>query len=202
VSNERLGDVYLAQGNLAAALQQYRASLDRWVSLRDREPSNTDLQRFTSVALNKVGDVLVLQGDLPGALRSFRDGLAIVEQLAKGAPDNAGWQRDLSVSHLMIGDVLKAQGNPGEALTSFRAGLAIRERLAQADPANAQWQWDLLPAHWRLAATGDEPARRWPLVIAAIRKLKDENKLSPDRARFLPIAEERLAQLEAQVSPK
>jgi hypothetical protein len=44
--------------------------------------------------------------------------------------------------------------------------------------------------------------RWWLLVIAAIRKLKDENKLSPDRARFLPIAEERLAQLEAQASPK
>ena len=39
------------------------------VPIRDRDPSNADLQRFTSVTLEKVGDVQVAQGDLKAALK-------------------------------------------------------------------------------------------------------------------------------------
>jgi hypothetical protein len=86
VSNERLGDICLAQGNLSAAIEQYRASLARMVPIRDADPSNMDLQRFTSVTYQKIGDVLVAQGNLPEALKSFRDDLAITEQLARRTP--------------------------------------------------------------------------------------------------------------------
>jgi hypothetical protein len=37
--------------------REYRASLDKMVPIHDRDPSNADLQRFTSVTLEKVGDV-------------------------------------------------------------------------------------------------------------------------------------------------
>jgi hypothetical protein len=39
VLNERLGDVYLAQGNLPDALEQYRASLIRMIPIRDADAS-------------------------------------------------------------------------------------------------------------------------------------------------------------------
>ncbi len=77
MSYEKVGDVQVAQGDLAGALTSYRDSL----AIRDRlaksDPGNAGWQRDLSVSYNKVGDVQVAQGDLAGALTSYRDSLAI-----------------------------------------------------------------------------------------------------------------------------
>jgi hypothetical protein len=105
----------------------------------------------------------------------------------------AGRRRDLSVSYIKIGDVLVAQGNLPEALKTFRDGLGIRERLAQSDPSNARWQFDLVISHWKLAANGDDAARRFAFIVATLRKLKEENRLTPVQESWLPKAEAQLA---------
>ena len=143
VSYEKVGDVQMAQGDLAGALKSYRDSLAIAERLAKSDPGNAGWQRDLSVSYNKVGDVQVAQGDLAGALQSYRAGLAIGERLAKSDPGNAGWQRDLSVSYNEVGDVQVAQGNLAGALKSYRDSLAIRERLAQSDPGNTGWQRDL-----------------------------------------------------------
>jgi hypothetical protein len=89
--------------------------------------------------------------------------------------------------------VLVAQGNLTEAEKSFRDGLAIAERLAQADPSNAGWQVDLIVSHWRLAANGDDAWRRFAFIVATLRKLKEENRLTPAQESLLPEAEAQLA---------
>ena len=108
-------------------------------------------------------------------------------------PSNMDLQRFTSVTHNKIGDVLKAQGNLAEALKSFRDGLAIAERLAQTDPGNAGWQVDLVVSHWKLATNGDDAPRRFAFIVATLRKLKAENRLTPAQERLLPKAEARLA---------
>jgi len=79
------------------------------------------------------------------------------------------------------------------ALKSYRDGLAIRERLVQADPSNAGRQFDLVVSHWKLAANGDDAPRRFAFIAAALRKLKAENRLTPEEESWLPEAEARLA---------
>jgi predicted negative regulator of RcsB-dependent stress response len=127
VSYDRVGDVLVAQGNLADALKSFRGGL----AIRDRvamaDPGNAGWQRDLSVSYDNIGDVLVAQGHLAEALKSFRGGLAIRERLAKVDPGNAGWHHDLSVSYDNVGDVLVAQGQLAEALKSFRDGLGIRD---------------------------------------------------------------------------
>jgi hypothetical protein len=66
-----------------------------------------------------------------------------------------------------VGDVLVAQDDLQAALKNFRDALAIAERLAKADLGNAQWQADVLWWNWRLAKYGDDPARRWALIVPA-----------------------------------
>ena len=188
----------MAQGNLPEALTSFRDGLAIADRLAQADPGNAGWQRDLSVSYNKIGDVLVAQGNLPEALTSFRDGLAIRDRLAQADPGNAGWQRDLSVSYERIGDVLVAQGNLPEALTSFRDGLAIRDRLAKTDPGNAGWQIDLVVSHWKLAEHGDDAARRFGFIVATLRALRDENRLTSARAKWLPRAEERLAKLTAR----
>jgi hypothetical protein len=85
------------------------------------------------------------------------------------------------------------QGNLPEALKTFRDGLGIRERLAQSDPSNAGWQFDVIVSYWKLAANGDDAARRFAFIVAALRKLKAENRLTPAQQRRLPEAEAQLA---------
>jgi tetratricopeptide (TPR) repeat protein len=178
------GYLLIGRGNLDAA----QTRLDRLLSLAGEGQS---FYRFW--AQFGLGDIRVQRGDLAGALKSFGDGLAIAERLAQSDAGNAGWQRDLSVSYNNIGDVLVAQGNLAEALKSFRDGLAIAECLAQSDAGNAGWQFDLVVSHWKLAANGDDAPGRFAFIVAALRKLKAENRLSPAQERWLPEAEAQLA---------
>ena len=142
-SYSKIGDVQVAQGDLAGALKSYRDGLAIIDRLAKSDPGNAGWQRDLSVSYDKVGDVQVAQGDLAGALKSYRDSLAIADRLAQSDPGNAGWQRDLSVSYEKIGDVQVAQGDLAGALKSYRDGLAITDRLAKSDPGNAGWQRDL-----------------------------------------------------------
>jgi Tetratricopeptide repeat len=82
MSQDLLGNVLLAQGDLPHALDAYRAGLDIRKRLAQADPSNTTAQRNVSVSHNKVGDVLYAQGDLAGALAEFHASLAIAERLA------------------------------------------------------------------------------------------------------------------------
>jgi tetratricopeptide (TPR) repeat protein len=150
VSYNKIGDVLVAQGNLAEALKSFRDGHVIRERLAQSDPGNAGWQGDLSVSYNKIGDVLVAQGNLAEALKSFRDGLAIRERLSRSDPGNAGWQRDLSASYDRVGGVLVAQGNLAEALKLFRDGLVIRERLAQSDPGNAGWQRDLSVSYTKI----------------------------------------------------
>jgi tetratricopeptide (TPR) repeat protein len=143
LSHERIGNVWISQGNLPEALTSYRDSLAIFDRLAQSDPSNAGWRRDLSVSYEKVGNVQVAQGDLAGALNSYRESLTIRDQLAKSNPGNTGWQRDLSVSYNRDGDVQVTQGDLAGALESYSDGLAIIDRLATSDPGNAQWQYDL-----------------------------------------------------------
>ena len=132
VSHERIGDVQVEQGDLAAALTSYQASHDILERLTKADAGNAGWQRDLSVSHDRIGDVQVERGDLAAALTSHQASLAISERLAKADAGNAGWQRDLSVSHNKIGDVQVERGDLAAALTSYQASLAISERLAKA----------------------------------------------------------------------
>jgi len=99
----QVGIVLEAQGDLAGALQEYRASLAIVERLASSDPSNTGWQRDLSLSYNTVryvleaqGDVLEAQGDLTGAMQEYRAALAIAERLASSDPSNTQWQQNLS----------------------------------------------------------------------------------------------------------
>ena len=92
VAYDSVGDVQVAQGDLAGALKSYRDGLGIAARLAQSDPGNARFQRDLSVSYSKIGSVQVAQGDLAGALKSYRDGLAISERLAQADPGNAGWQ--------------------------------------------------------------------------------------------------------------
>ena len=174
-----------AQGEGAAALTAYRASLAIRERLAQQDPNNAEWQRDLTVSHDRIGDMLAAQGEGAAALTAYRASLAIRERLAQQDPNNAEWQRDLSVSHDRIGDMLAAQGEGAAALTAYRASLAIRERLAQQDPNNAEWQTDVVVSCWKLAQSNadiaeDQIDRRALLErgLAILHGLHDESRLT------------------------
>ena len=66
MSFNKIGDVQVAQGDLAGALKSYQDSL----AIRDRlaksDPGNAGWQRDLSVSYNNIGYVQKAQGDLAG----------------------------------------------------------------------------------------------------------------------------------------
>ena len=178
---DEVGNVQVAQGDLAGALKSYRDSLAIRQRSAQSDPGNADWQRVLSVSYNKVGNVQVEQGDLAAALKSYRDSLAITERLAQTDPGNAGWQHDLSVSHGNVGNVELVQGDLAGALKSYRDSLAIVERLAQSDPGNADWQCD------QEQATSHEPCgyRARTCVYSPSAERGSSNRFTGSRRVFL-----------------
>jgi tetratricopeptide (TPR) repeat protein len=152
VAYDRVGNLQVAQGDLAGALKSYRDSLTIRDRLAQSDPGNVGWQRDLWVSYIKVGGMKVAQGDRAGALKSYSDSLAIADRLAKSDSGNAGWQRDLSVAYNFVGDVELAQGDLNAALSSYQAYRAIMEPLAKSDPGNDGWQRDLSVAYEKVGA--------------------------------------------------
>jgi tetratricopeptide (TPR) repeat protein len=150
VSNDRVGDVQVAQGNLGAALTSYLALRETAKRLSLLDPGTAQWQSDLAVSYNKFGDVQVVQGDLRAARANYEVAQEIRTRLLQREPGNAEWQLDLSVSQERIGDMQSAQGDLGAALVSYLAALKIRTHLSQSDPSNTAWQNDLSVSHTKV----------------------------------------------------
>jgi hypothetical protein len=67
VSQQRIGGVLSAQGDLAGAQRAYRQSLEIRQRLAESNPSNPGWQRDLAVGHGRIGDVLGAQVNLTGA---------------------------------------------------------------------------------------------------------------------------------------
>ena len=81
--DDRIGDVLMAQDNMADALKAFEDQFAIAERLARIDPGNAGWQRDLSVCHEKVGDVQMAQGNLPEALKSYRAGLR--DQRAAGA---------------------------------------------------------------------------------------------------------------------
>ena len=93
---QKVGDVQVAQGDLAGALNSYRDGL----AIRERpaqsDPGNAGWQRDLAVSYAKLAGVYRQSNDRDKALAALRQGKAIMDRLVKLSPDNAGWKRDVA----------------------------------------------------------------------------------------------------------
>ena len=141
VSQMKIGDALVAQGNLPDALVAFRqghANLDR---LARADPGNVSWQLELSMSQRRIGDVLVAQGNLPEALQAFLDGLATAGRLAtRDDPVDAQWLVAVATSFERLGDVRIAQGNLPEAFGLFCKSYDAWDHLTKANPHDTRWQ--------------------------------------------------------------
>jgi tetratricopeptide (TPR) repeat protein len=152
-ARDQLGDVYLAQGRLELAMNEFSATRQIAKSFTESEPQNTYWWRELSVCLAKAGRVLEGQGKPVEALREYETGKKILLQLTEQNPQNTDWQGDLSTSYNCIGNVLADQGKLDEALREYEVFKQIMVELTERDPANTDWLRSLSVAHCCIGLT-------------------------------------------------
>ena len=85
-----------AQGDLAAALASYQASLAIAERLAQADPGNADWQRDLALSYGRVAIVKAQQGARNDALSALQQGREIVARLSQQSPDNATLHSDLA----------------------------------------------------------------------------------------------------------
>src|SRR5581483_2908606 len=91
-ADNEVGDVLMAQGNLAEALKSYRDGYAIAERLAAADPGNVHVQRDLSVANERIGDVLKAQGDLDAALAQYRASLGRMTPFRDADPGDASLQ--------------------------------------------------------------------------------------------------------------
>ena len=98
----RRGNLLASQGDLAGALEAYRAGMAIGQRLAAADPSNAGWQRDLSVSLTKITQFHETQGQHAEALRFAEQSLAIGEGLALLDTSNVIWRNDVKFSRRMV----------------------------------------------------------------------------------------------------
>ena len=100
MSQEKVGDAFVAQNDARGALDAYRASLAIVEQLAAKDPTNAVLQSDLFLGHAKVADMLQATGELDHALAEHRSAIAIAEAAAAKDPSNAERQTVAELSSM------------------------------------------------------------------------------------------------------
>src|SRR5262249_13740654 len=138
----RRGEVLIARGELAPALDVLRQELDLRRSQLAHDPADAENRRQVSRTAARIAQILVLRSAIT-TLREEGDGVNASE--AARAHD-AAWTLRTAAS------TLAAQGDAAGALALHREGLAVRRERAARGPGDAALRLDI---SWSLMAIAD-----------------------------------------------
>ena len=138
-----IGDIHQDRGDLAAALDEYRAASEMAKPMAEAAP---EWQRGLAIVYGAIGDILMRQRQFADALTYYRDKIEIAYRLVKADQESVLAQNDLAVAALQLGKALELQDKREEALKAYQVSVAIFQRLVTADPDNVHWQQSLSAA--------------------------------------------------------
>ncbi|MBI2215497.1 MAG: protein kinase [Acidobacteria bacterium] len=139
----QLGEVRMAQGNLAGAEEVLRSSIDLATAAVKRDPRDGENQIELGASHFWMGSLRQKQGDLAGALDHYTRYLRISEKLAATEPQNADYQLEVAYGHANVGTILEQRGDLEGALTHYQRAVVIKERRLKREPQNVAWNADL-----------------------------------------------------------
>lgn len=139
----QIGEVRIAQGDLAAASRSLGEAHALARGLIPRQPGNGDWLMGLGAIEFWIGNVCWLQGDLAAAQTRFEAYLDIAQRLVRIDGSRSEWRLELAYAHSNLGSVQEARGNVGGALEHFRLTVDAKRELVRSDPAAARWQKEL-----------------------------------------------------------
>jgi eukaryotic-like serine/threonine-protein kinase len=191
---------YFAVGDLRAAEQAARESLDLFSKLSKSRPDDPKASRDLMLAINELGVVEAGLGDRAQALELYERALLMARALAKADPEDALAQGDLALSLERVGGLRFAGGNRTSAQASYEESIAILRTLVKRAPDQLQWQLglsDVLDGEAAvLLAGGDKPGAlaAYDESVGLVRGL---TRKEPDNSKWVTMLAARLGELAA-----
>ncbi len=139
----QIGEVRIAQGDLAAAQRSLSEARTLSSGLVGRQPSNGDWLMGLGAIEFWLGNVSWLQGDLATAEEQFRAYLEVAERLVAIDGASPEWRMEKAYAHSNLGTVQNARGDVDSALGHFRLTVDVQRQMVRDAPADARWQRDL-----------------------------------------------------------
>ncbi len=139
----QIGEVRIAQGDLAAARQALSEARALSSDLVARQPGNGDWLMGLGAIEFWLGNVDWLQGDLAAAEERFRAYLAVADRLVAIDGTQPEWRMEQAYAHSNLGTIQNARGNVDAALEHFRRTVEVERDLVASDPREPRWQKEL-----------------------------------------------------------
>jgi tetratricopeptide (TPR) repeat protein len=156
VAHHRKGDLLLARGDPAGALDEYRQATQIWEPLALTSPDDSLLLRSLALAHANMGRALQAQGDLAAAITEYRTSLDMRSKIAAADPTDVAVQYELSSSHNLLGTALWQRRDLRGTLIEFRASMGIKQSLAAADPADPDLRYAVALEHSNIGSVLDQ----------------------------------------------
>ena len=151
-SHIKLGSVYLARGESAAALQSFKSALHLRETLLETQPDNVEVLKEVIAVQTELADVQRQLGDDKGAIQTYREMMPTSDQLARRDPTNTVWHRDRGNLMSNLGFALLDVGEFAEGLQDLELAIETQTALVAKDEKALAWQGDLSRSYLR---TGD-----------------------------------------------
>jgi tetratricopeptide (TPR) repeat protein len=191
----QLAQVALKRGNVDEAYTRCKASAALVEPAALRDPKYYLFRRRLAWSQLCLGDVQKAQSNPEGALNSYRQALEAFTELAQIDSRSVFRKGDLAWGYIKAGVALAAVGRKDDAVADFQKAAAFANEITATDPNSIEWEAALIWSEWRRAEQGDDAQTCVSDVVARLRKLKNEDRLSFDLAALLPGAESMLAKL-------
>jgi tRNA A-37 threonylcarbamoyl transferase component Bud32/tetratricopeptide (TPR) repeat protein len=142
----QLGEVRLAQGRHAEAVQLFTRALELGRAAIRRDPQHAEGQLAYGTAHFWLGNARHERSDYEGALQHMREYQRVGESLAEREPMKREYQLERAYGHGNVAHMLERLGRPEQALEHHWKALRIKEALARSAPGDYDAQAELAVA--------------------------------------------------------
>ncbi len=143
VINERLGTMFMVNGDPPRALESYKAALEDEQAMRAAEPDNAGYVRLLANGFYHVSDALRGAQKYSDSLAAGERALAMYEELARADPSNVGARKDVGGCLHKLAETLLAKGDSRGAAALLQRAVAIQRTLAAQDAGSVEYRDDL-----------------------------------------------------------
>lgn len=154
---QKVGDLQgrpfrINQGNLSAALESYKKSVDIFQRLLSSNPSDIAVETALATTVERVGDILRSMGNTQEAMEHYEKTRAIREKVIKINSNDQNNHYLLANCYYKLGIVWKLKGDFSSAFHFYCKALDIRKQLVAQSPSNTKFRVGLATMYAELNA--------------------------------------------------
>lgn len=142
-----IGRVFLKQGDLSAALAQFRLALSLRESVLAEVPDDSDVLLSVSALRLRIANVDSQSGHHEEEFKSLISHRGLLSKLVGIDPGNSSWRHERAITDLKLGSYHRSQVDLVNASLSYQRSVTELEALVETDPTNTAWLRDLQRAY-------------------------------------------------------